>query len=159
MTRMQHEELRQAAQQAVLQGLPAGTTLADIEAAVGRSHVRGYSPDLAMLELVIAALDVADAGPEQRLSTAGWRERYLPEVTFHNRFTEVDRLVYALHAATAFRAGLRPDILNDIYGWNAVQLWPYATRAAVMTIRAIADGHDLQATCVEVGRAVRALEP
>jgi hypothetical protein len=154
-----YTELRDKAQNAVLLGLPAGTSLREIERAVGTSNVRGYSPDVAMLELVIAALDAAGISRDQPVSSAGWRERYLPELVFRNNYKEAERLTYALHAAAAFRTGLRPDILTDIYGWHSHQLWPYATEAAVMTIRAAADGKDLTAVCESVRRNIRHIEP
>lgn len=157
---MEYEDLRRAAQDAVLLGLPAAHTLTGIEMLVGQSNVPGtYSPDLAMLELVIAALDVAGISGTNPVSTAGWRERYLPEVRFWGQAAEVERVTYALHAAAAFRSGLQPDVLSDTYFWRGAPLWPYATRAAVMTIRAVADGHDLATTCADVARAVRPLEP
>jgi hypothetical protein len=111
-----------------------------------------------MLELVIAALDAAGVSRDQPMPTADWRERYLPELTFRNRPREVERLVYALQTATAFRAGLRPDILEDTYGWHDVELWPYAARAAVMTIRAVAAGTDLNSVCDRVAAALRPIE-
>lgn len=149
------EELRRNAQQAVLDGLRSGQELHEIEAAVSQSHIRGsFSPDLAMLSLVAAALDVAGANKEQPLSTAGWRERYLPEVTFRNRPKEVERVTYALHAGAAVRTGLQPDVLDDTYHWHA-DVWPYATLAAVMAIRAVADGGDLAQVCDQIADALR----
>jgi hypothetical protein len=115
-------------------------------------------PDVAMLELVVAALDVGQVSWEQPVVTADWRERYLPEVVFRNRPNEVERLVYALQTGAALRTGLRPSILDDTYGWGSVPVLPYATRAAVMTIRAVADGRDLGETCSEVAAAIRAIE-
>jgi hypothetical protein len=103
-----------------------------------------------MLELVIGALDYAGASPERPLDTSDWRERFLPEITFRNRHTDVERVVYALQTAAAFRTGLRPDILNDTYGWGDVALLPYATRAAVMSIRAVSEGHELCDVCGQI---------
>lgn len=155
---MDPEELRRAAHEAVLVGLPARHTLTGIEMLVGQSHVPGvFSPDEAMLELVIAALDHAGVDREHPLSTTGWRERYLPEVRFQHKKVEVDRLLYALHAAASFRSGLQPALLDDTYHWSMTPLWPHATRAAVMTIRAVADGQDLTRTCEGVAMAVRPL--
>lgn len=155
---MDAEELREKAHSAVLTGLSAGRSLAQIEADVARCHERRvYMPDVAMLELVVAALDVAGASRDRPCSTADWRERYLPELTFRNRPREVERLVYALQTAAAFRTGLRPDILEDTYSWGTVHVLPYATRAAVMTIRAVVADGDLAAVCDEIAGAIRPL--
>lgn len=45
---------------------------------LGVCQVRGFSPDVAMLELVVAALDHAGVGSDHPLSTAGWREKSPP---------------------------------------------------------------------------------
>jgi hypothetical protein len=155
----QAEQLREDAHGAVLDGLAAGQTLGEIEQQVGRSNVRGvYTPDLAMFELIIAALDVAGVSRDRPLATWGWREQFLPELSWRNQHREIERLVYALQTAAAFRTGLRPDVLDDTYSWNATALWPYATRAAVMTIRAVADGRDIADVCERVRRAVGELD-
>ena len=152
---MDADKLRQQAHAAVLDGLPAGRTLAAIEQDVAGCRVRGkYEPDLAMLELIIAALDDAGVSRDRPLDISDWRRSFLPEINFHNRHTDVQRLVYALQTAAAFRTGLRPDILNDTYGWGGAALLPYATRAAVMTIRATCADGDLQASCTRVAAGV-----
>lgn len=152
-------ELREQAHAAVLDGLAAGRTLGQIESDVGQAHVRGtYSPDVAMLELIIAALDVAGISRESPTSSEGWRQRYLPEIRFRNNHREVERQAYALHTAAAFRTGLQPSILDDTYGWNPDPLWPYATRAAVMTIRAAAEGKDIAEVCQQVRSRIPDLE-
>ena len=156
---MDADAARTAAHIVVLDGLRAGTALDAIELGVARCRVRGvYEPDLAMLELIIAALDVARAGRTQPLDSADWPARFLPEVTYRNRHTERERLLYALYAAAAFRTGLRPDILTDTYGWRGASLLPYATRAAVMTIRAAADGQPLDVLTERIAAAIAPLE-
>lgn len=112
-----------------------------------------------MLELVIAALDVAEATRHKPLDGGDWPALFLPEISFRSRHGERARLLYALYAAAAFRTGLRPDILTDTYGWGGAALLPYATRAAVMTIRAVGDGQQLDALTDQIAAAVRPLEP
>ncbi len=156
---MDAEAARTAAQRVVLEGVQAGTALAVVELGVARCCVRGvYEPDLALVELVIAALDVAGASRDEPRDSGDWPERFLPEVPSRNRHTERARLVYAFYVAAAFRTGLRPDVLTDTYGWGGAALLPYATRAAVMTIRAVADGHDLDDLVDRIASAVRPLE-
>ena len=145
---MDVERLRRDAQAAVLDGLRTGQTLSAIERAVAACRKRGaYEPDLAMLEVVIAALDHAAVGPDRPCDTGEWRASFLPEINFRNRHVEVERLTYALHTAAAFRTGLRPDVLDDTYGWGSATLLPYATRAAVMTVRAVAGADPLGEVC------------
>jgi hypothetical protein len=145
------EQLRLAAHADVLGGLRAGRSLGEIERDVLRRRSRGvFEPDLAMLELVIGALDYVGVSLEQPLDISHWRDRFLPEINFRNRHADVGRLVYALHTAAAFRTGLRPDILEDTYGWGGAVLLPYATRAAVMSIRAVSDGRELPEVCDQI---------
>lgn len=152
-------ELRAASHEAVLTGLPAGKSLSEIETGVGKSNVRGvYCPDVAMFELVIAALDVMGLSPASPLSTEGWRERFLPELTFRNRHSDVNRLVYVFQTAAAIRSGVRPAVLDDTYGWFDAPIWPYATRAAVMSLRAAADGRDLATACAQAAELIQSLE-
>jgi hypothetical protein len=156
---MDADAARTAAHIVVLEGLRAGTALDAIELGVVRCRVRGvYEPDLAMLELIVTALDVARASSAEPLNSVDWPARFLPEVTYRNRHTERERLMYALYAATAFRTGLRPDILTDTYGWRGTSLLPYATRAAVMTIRAVADGQQLEVVTQQIAAAIAPLE-
>ena len=82
------------------------------------------------------------------------RSSFLPEINFHTRHTDVQRLVCAVQTVAAFRTGLRPGILNDTYSWGAVALLPYATRAAVMTIRATCADGDRQAACQRISAGV-----
>lgn len=157
---MDAEAARTAAHAVVLEGLRAGTALDAIELGVVSCRVRGvYEPDLAMFELIIAALDVACASRSQPLGSGDWPARFLPEVTYRNRHTERERLMYALHAAAAFRTGLSPDVLTDTYGWGGASLLPYATRAAVMTIRAVTGGHVLDVLIDRIAAAIAPLEP
>jgi hypothetical protein len=82
----------------------------------------------------------------------------LPEVTYRNRRTERDPLVHGLYAAAAFRTGLRPDVLTDTSGWGGASLLPYATRAAVMSVRAVAHGQPLDVVIDRIAAAVPRLE-
>ena len=63
----------------------------------------------------------------------------------------------SLHAAAAFRAGLRPDILTDTYGWDGASLLPYPPRRR-LTIRAVSDGQPVGAASERIGAAVTPLE-
>ena len=91
---------------------------------------------------------------DRPLDISDWRRSFLPEINFHTRHTDVQRLVYAVQTVAAFRTGLRPDILNDTYSWGPVPLLPYATRAAVMTIRATCADGDPQAACQRISAGV-----
>ncbi|WP_448620533.1 hypothetical protein [Geodermatophilus sp. URMC 65] len=84
--RLDQDVLHRRAQVAVLSGLAAGDDVYDLMAAAAVSHVPGrLTPDVALLELAVAALDVASPPGAEPLEYEGLRERYLPEVTFRGR--------------------------------------------------------------------------
>lgn len=110
-------------------------------ASVAPSDVRGwFTPDVAMLELAVTALDLASVPGSAPLEYEGLRERYLPEVEFRGR-VEHRNSQYALYAAACMRGGLQPDLLNDA-GWWGTRLWIYAVYALVIYSRAAGDRHD-----------------
>lgn len=107
-------------------------------AAAAPSHVQGwFTPDVALLELAVSALDLACPAGAEPLEYEGLRERHLPEVTFRRR-AEHRNSQYALFAAVCIRGGLRPDLLSDA-GWWQTPLWHYAVFAVVIYSRAAAE--------------------
>lgn len=136
--RVDHDVLHRQAQAAFLAGLRCGDDVVALVASVAPSHVPGsFTPDLAMLELAVTALDLASVSRSAPLEYEGLRERYLPEVEFRGR-VEHHNSQYALYAAACMRGGLQPDLLNDA-GWWQSPLWIYAVYATVIYSRAAAD--------------------
>jgi hypothetical protein len=133
------------AQEALLRGLLAGNALQGLVDAVGRFYLPGsFSPDVAMLDLAVTALDLACPAGAEPLAYEGLRERHLPEVTFRGS-VEHHNSQYALYAAACMRGGLRPDLLADA-GWWQSPLWAYAVFAAVIYVRAAAARLDVSVT-------------
>ena len=123
--RIDQEVLHRRAQVAVLSGLAAGDDVYDLMAAAAPSHEPGWStPDVALFELAVTALDLAWPAGAEPLEYEGLREGYLPEVTFRGR-VEHRNSQYALYAAACMRGGLQPDLPRDA-GWWQSPLWHYA---------------------------------
>ena len=141
--------LRSQAQAALLGGVAAGQDLYEIERAVGAFHVKGYSPDIAMLEVVAAALDIAGVDPGSPVNSRYWRRDFLPEIS--DRSKDYGRVQHLFLTAAAMRGGVFPDVLDDTYWWGGKKLWPLATAAAVMTVRALGPTDGLAAFCEQVG--------
>lgn len=141
MARKHHpdpEVLRTQAQVAVLAAMRRGDDLDQLTEAVAPSDIRGwFTPDVAILELAVTALQLATPVGTQPLMYEGLRERYLPEVQFRGR-TEHRSSQYALYAAACMRGGLQPDLLNDA-GWWQTRLWTYAVCALLIYARAAAE--------------------
>jgi hypothetical protein len=130
--------LYRRAQVAVLSGLTRGDDVSNLMEAVAPRHVPGwFTPDVALLELAVTALDLASPPGAEPLVYEGLRERYLPEVTFRSR-VEHRNSQYALYAAACMRGGLQPDLVNDA-GWWETPLWQYAVFAVVIYSRAAAE--------------------
>ena len=72
--------LHRRVQVAVLSGLVAGGDVGDRVGAVGRHHVPGdFTPDVALLELAVTALDLAcPTGAEPLESTRGCANAFCP---------------------------------------------------------------------------------
>jgi hypothetical protein len=147
------EVLHHRAQIAVLSGLARSDDVFDLMAAAAPSHVQGwFTPDVALLELAVTALDLACPAGAQPLEYEGLRERYLPEVTFRGR-VEHRNSQYAMYAAACMRGGLQPDLLSDA-GWWQTPLWRYAVFAVVIYSRAAAER--LAVPVEEIARRVAA---
>jgi hypothetical protein len=136
--RIDPDVLHRGAQVAVISGLARGDDVYDLMAAAAPNHVPGqFSPDVALLELAVTALDLACPPGAEPLEYEGLREHYLPEVTFRGR-VEHRNSQYAVYAAACMRGGLQPDLLSDA-GWWQTPLWQYAVFAVVIYSRAAAE--------------------
>ena len=136
--RIDQDVLHRRAQVAVLSGLATGDDVYDLMAAAAPSHVPGwFTPDVALLELAVTALDLACPAGAEPPEYEALRERYLPEVTFRGR-VEHRNSQYALYAAGCMRGGLQPDLLSDA-GWWQTPLWQYAVFAVVIYSRVAAE--------------------
>ena len=137
LDRTDPDVLHRRAQTAVLAGLLRGDDVGDLVLAAAPSHVPGwFTPDVALLDLAVTALDLAVSGGEP-LEYEGLRERLLPEVPFRGRVQHRSSQ-YALYAAACMRGGVRPDLLGDA-GWWQTPLFEYAVFAVVIYSRAAAE--------------------
>ena len=115
-----------------------GDDVYDLMAAAAPSHVPGrFTPDVALLELAVTALDLACPAGAEPLKYEALRERYLPEVMFRGR-VEHRNSQYALYVAACMRGGLQPELLSDASWWQT-PLWQYAVYAVVIYSRAAAE--------------------
>ncbi len=136
--RVDQDLLHRQAQVAVLGGLLRGEDIDALVEAAAPSHVPGwFTPDVAMLELAVTALDLASLPGLAPLEYEGLRERYLPEAEFRGR-VEHRSSQYALYATACIRGGMQPDLLNDAGWWNT-PLWIYGVYALMIYARAAAD--------------------
>lgn len=134
-----YEELHAVAQLAFLTALRQGTDLEDIEIGVRRTAAKGFTPDVAVLEVAVAAMDLAGVDQSRPLLKADLMSRHLSEVHFRNQRALQERTTYALNTVAAIRGGLEPDIGQDIYWWHVRDMVKYAVLAAVAYVRASAE--------------------
>lgn len=130
--------LHRQAQTAALTGLLRQDDLAEIVGAVAPNDVPGwFTPDVAILDLAVTALELAASASPVPLEYEGLREKYLPEREFRGR-VEHRNSQYALYATACIRGGLQPDLANDA-GWWHTRLWNYALYGLVIYSRAASE--------------------
>ncbi len=132
------EALHDQAQRALLDGLRRGDDLDELERAVRRSKAKGFTPDVAVLEVGVAAMDLAEVDRSTPIAKADLISLHLSEIDFRNQRALQERTTYALNIIAAMRGGLEPDILEDMYWWRIRDIVEYAVIAATAYVRACA---------------------
>lgn len=122
----------------MLDGLRQGDDLNQLEQAVRRSQTKTLTPDIAVLQVGVAALDLAGVDSSAPLPKELLVDEHLAEVTFRNQRALQERTTYALNAVAAIRGGLELDVLQDTYWWHTKDIVEYAVLAATAYIRACA---------------------
>jgi hypothetical protein len=132
------EEDRDEALRRLLSGLVAGDDVFDLAASVADLHPEYNTfPGEVFMDLAADALEIADATRNDPVPYEGLREIYLPECEFRGRDNR--RIQYAILTSASVRAGLEPDLLDEVTWWRADDYWRYALFAAVALIRAGAE--------------------
>lgn len=88
------------------------------------------------MELAADALDLADTQRTDAVVYQDLLSRHLPEVEFRGK--EHRRIQYAVLTPFAVRAGLEPDLRDEVTYWIE-QYWQYALFAAVAIVRECAE--------------------
>ena len=132
------DALHLQAQLAFLDGLRRGVDLSQLERAVRRSQTKTFTPDLAVLQVGAAAMDLAQVDRAAPIAKAELISQHLSEINFHNQQPLQERTTYALNAVAATRGGLELDILEDTYWWRTRDIVEYAVIAATAYVRACA---------------------
>jgi hypothetical protein len=144
------------AQRALLDGLRRADDLSRLEQAVRRTSAKGFTPDLAVLQVGVAALDLAGVGRDTPIAKAELVTTHLPEINFRNQRALQERTTYALNAVAAIRGGLELDVLEDMYWWRTRDIVQYAVIAATAYVRACAQrrGQTLQQFIDDLGASM-----
>jgi hypothetical protein len=133
------DEDRIAALEIVLRGMAAGSDVYDLAAALAPLHPpRNTFPGEVFLELAADALEVGGVDRAHPIEFSGLRERYLPEREFRGK-TDHAKSHYALRVVPQIRAGVTPDLLDDVGWWREMDLWQWALYALVIYVRAAAE--------------------
>ena len=135
MARRPTEDDRIEAIRRLLSGLANGADAHELVAAVADLHPKNNTfPGEVFMELAADAFDVAGVSRDGPIPYEGLREVHLPECGFRGR--ENRKIQYAILTSAARRAGLEPDLLDEIIWWRTDDYWRYALFAAVAIIRA-----------------------
>jgi hypothetical protein len=152
-TRPTAEDRREAIRIA-LHGIAAGVDLPDLARELEPLHPKNDTfPGEVFLELAADALEAGGISREQPVDYEGIRERHLPERQFRGR-TEHHRSHYALRAVTMIRAGVTPDLLDEVSWWDTNDLWIWSLYALVIYLRVAAErtGEAVAAVCQRVAK-------
>lgn len=135
MARRPTEEDRIEAIRRLLSGLEADADAHDLASAVADLHPKNNTfPGEVFMRLAADAFDVAGVSRDDAIPYEGMRETYLPECEFRGR--ENRKIQYAVLTSAAWRAGLEPDLLDEVVWWHTDDYWLYALFATVAVIRA-----------------------
>jgi hypothetical protein len=143
------------ARRILLDGLAAGTGVADLMAELEPLHFR-YStfPGEVFLAVAADALDWCGASRAEPLVPEDMRKRFLPEYSAGGRRSQ--RLRTAILAAAALRGGVEPDLLDQVVWGDTDDFWPPAMYVAIAYVRAAADrgGVPVAQVCRELAERV-----
>ena len=138
MARQPTEEDRTEAIRQLLSGLEKGSNAHELAAAVADLHPKNNTfPGEVFMELAADAFEIAGISRSTSIPYEGLREAHLAECSF--RGSENRKIQYAILTSAAFRAGLEPDLLDEVTWWHNDDYWRYALFATVGLIRAAAD--------------------
>lgn len=135
-----------------LGGIAVGVDLPDVARELEPLHPKNDTfPGEVFLELAADALDDSGISREQPVDYERIRERYLPERPFRGR-TQHHRSHYALRAVTMIRAGVTPDLVDEVSWWDTNDLWIWSLYALVIYVRVAAErtGEPVVAICQRV---------
>lgn len=119
----------------LLSGLASGDDVFALTANTADLHPKNDTfPGQVFIGVAASALELAGFDRANPLHYEGLRETYLPECEFRGR--ENRKIQYAILTSTAVGAGLKPDLLEEVYWWRTDDFWEYALYAAVAMIRA-----------------------
>ncbi len=142
MARRPTEDDRIEAIRRLLSGLQDGADAHELAVAVADLHPTNNTfPGEVFMALGADALDVAGIGRATSIPYEGLLEAHLPECVF--RGLENRKIQYAILTSAALRAGLEPDLLDEVVWWRTDDYWRYALFAAVALIRAAAACRDI----------------
>jgi hypothetical protein len=132
------DEDRVDAVRLVLLGLATGEDYDSILDRLGQVHVPNTTfPADVLLELAAEAIGESGASQAEPIEYEGIRERYLSEYEFRGK-SQQHKSHYALTASAMIRAGIYPDLVDEVY-WGIEDMWSYAFCALVAYTRAASE--------------------
>ncbi len=89
--------LHAQAQRALLEGLRRGDDLSKLERAVRQSKTKGFTPDVAVLQVGVAAMDLAEVDRSTPIAKSDLMTLHLSEIDFRNQRPLQERTTYGLN--------------------------------------------------------------
>lgn len=148
-------EGRMEAIRIALSGIAAGTDIPELANEVESLHPKNDTfPGEVLLELGADALELSGASRDEPVNYEGIRDRYLPEVDFGGR-AQHQKSHFALRAVAMIRAGVAPDLLEEVGWWRTDDLWLWSLYALIIYVRIAAErrGESAAVVCASLAAA------
>ena len=95
-------------------------------------------PGEVLLELAADAIELSGATRENPIDYEGIREKHLAELVFKGK-SEHRKSHFALRAAAMIRAGVEPDLLDEVVWWGSDDLFVWSLYALIIYARLAAE--------------------
>jgi hypothetical protein len=114
-----------------LSGIAAGVNIDDLAAQLAPLHPKHNTfPAEVLLDLAADAIDDASGSRQDPIRLYELADRDSVQRRPRTR-TQEHKYRYALHAAAMIRAGVEPDLFDEVGAWRTDDLWVWALDALV----------------------------
>ena len=130
---------RVEAMQIALSGIAGESDPVDLASNLQPLHPKNNTfPGEVLLGLAADAIELSGATRENPIGYEGIRDRYLPELVFKGK-SQHRKSHFALRAAAMIRAGVEPDLLDEVIWWDSDDLFVWSLYALIIYARLAAE--------------------
>ena len=125
--------------QIALSGIAGESDPVDLASELQPLHPKNNTfPGEVLLGLAADAIELSGATRENPIGYEGIRDKYLPELVFKGK-SQHRKSRFALRAAAMIRAGVEPDLLDEVIWWDSDDLFVWSLYALIIYARLAAE--------------------